>query len=118
MKYWLVLELSEGLNGLHAASVVPFAEWQIDTARAEKTPDAVLSGLTVDVAAIVGVDVERDERLAVVSCALLEEAVEQLLPRGGMHARRPRQHSVEIEQERIPVAREERKGRRRVGHER
>ena len=59
---------------------------------------------------------EGDERLAAVSCALLEEAVEQLLPRRGVHARRARQHAVEVEQEGVPVAREQRKDRWRDGH--
>jgi hypothetical protein len=69
---------------------------------------AVVARLPVDVAAVVAVDVEGDERLAHVDGTSLEEAVEELLPGGGMHARRAGQDAVQIEQNRVIVARGDR----------
>jgi hypothetical protein len=64
----------------------------------------------VDIASIVGVDVEGDERFVRLGRTSLEKLVEEPPPGRGMYARGPGQDAVEVEQDRVVVARRERKG--------
>ena len=101
----LVLQIAQRVHALRVGTVVGRAERQFDPARLEKGCHAVVARLAVDVAPVVGVDVEGDEGFARLGGALLEKLVEQLFPGRGMHARGPGQHPVEVEQNRVVVAR-------------
>jgi hypothetical protein len=57
---------------------------------------------------VVGVDIKGDERLPCLGGALLEKIIKKLFPGRSMNARRPGQHAVEIEQNRVEVPRRER----------
>jgi hypothetical protein len=60
---------------------------------------------SVDIATIIGVEVERDERLSVVRRLFREELVEEALPCRSMHAGGARENAVEIEQQGLVITR-------------
>jgi hypothetical protein len=70
----------------------------LDAARGEEAPHAVVAGQAVDVAVVVVMGVELPERLARALRALAQVLVEQLLPGRGVHRGGLRQHAVEVEQ--------------------
>src|SRR5207237_8884103 len=69
-----------------------------EAAALQKTTDAVCSGQAVDVAVVVVVRIEGDERAARTRRARLQEGVEGLLPCLVMHRGRVGEHTVEVEQ--------------------
>ena len=73
---------------------------QRNAARRKEGGRAVVARLAVDVAPVVGIDVKGD--FACVCGPLLEELIEQPFP-AAMHARRPGQHAVEVEQHGVVI---------------
>jgi len=94
----LVLAVAEPADRLGRGRVARLAFGKLDPARGEEGAHAVITGLAVDVGAVVGHRVEGDERLAPPLRPLAQERVEQLLPRLRVHARSLSENAVEVEQ--------------------
>ena len=82
------------MYALHVGTVFGFTQRQLNPARCKKRLHAVVTRFAVDVAQVVGIDIERHERLARSGRPFLKKPIEQFLPRRRVHARRPGQHPV------------------------
>jgi hypothetical protein len=93
----LVFTISQSSNGLGLRTVVGCAMWQLDFSRHEEGGHAIVTGLAIDVASVVGVEVKGNERFARLCRPLLQKPIEQLFPGHGMDAGRFRQDPIQIE---------------------
>jgi len=107
----LILPASQAVDAAHVRTVVRNAARQVYSARLEECDHAVLAWFPVDVPAIVHLDVERNERLAGLSCSLLKKTVEETLPRRCVDAGDPGQHAIQIEEDGIEIPRRQADGR-------
>lgn len=103
LQHALVLVVADAVDGLGIERIVGRALRQLDAARLEEVPDAVLTRLAVDVLVVVLVRVEGHELAAGRLRALAQELVEGLLPCGGMDLGCLRQHTVEVKEQRVDV---------------
>ena len=112
-----VLHVAERLYRIHAGLCSRGGERQFDSARRQEGCHPVITGLAVDVAAIVCIDVEGHERFARAGGPPFEKFVEQPFPRCGMHARGLGQYAVEIEQDGVVITRGECDNGTDAGHD-
>ena len=92
-----VLAVAETSDRLVGRRVGRLALGQLDAARLEEAPDAVVARLAVDVREVVGVDVRLGD------ASTLKELAEHLGPGAHVHLGRRRDHTVEVEQGSVVV---------------
>ncbi len=101
----LVFPAREALHGWCVRRISEVAWRQFYSARFQKRCNPIDSRFAVDMAGVVGLDIEWGEVLAGGRGARLQEFVEQFLPRRGMDAGGVGEHAVEVEKHRVVVAR-------------
>src|SRR5690606_28091352 len=95
-----ILQIAERADRIKAGFVTGVAPGEFDAPRSQEGVDALVARSTVDVAAVVRLDVERLQRFRPGG----EESVECLLPGLGMDLGRGGENAVEIEQHSLVAA--------------
>ena len=101
-----VLAVTQAVDGLGVRGIVGAAFGQFDATGLQERSGPVGPWLPVDILVVILDRVERRVRLASAFCALTQEAVEHLFPRGIMHLGGLGQDTVEVEEAAADTIRE------------
>jgi hypothetical protein len=93
----LVLAVPEAVHCFSLWRIVRASLWQLDNARCEKVPNAVVPGFSIHIEAIVRGNIERTKCVASLRRTLLKIFVKHLFPTRRVHTGGVGNHTVEIE---------------------
>src|SRR5690606_24853567 len=103
----LVLGVADTADRIPLRRVRRGAERETDAPRFEEAGDTVISGLPVDIAAVVGPGIERCRFTAGLPSPLIQEGIEDPPPGVGVNARGPRDNSIHVEDDGVIALRVE-----------
>src|SRR5438105_15148573 len=93
----LVLAVPEAVHCFSLWRIVRASLWQLDNARCEKVPNAVVPGFSIHIEAIVRVNIEGTKCVASLRRTLLKIFVKHLFPARRVNTGSVGNHTVEIE---------------------